>query len=182
MLNQEETSPFLYKKSNNYFAKTFRHINETLELTEKEIKILLFFAILRIIDLLVTFIFFNQENAYYSIRFFDYVILIVSFIFSSSVYNNKDNVKQRATMLTIFFNITFLCFDIICFVSYFLFEVKNLFILLTLVVNELYLIKISLLMYKITLKFLKALKNRKGVGYEKYDSNLRKSKENNKLY
>ena len=178
MSYQDETNPFTYKKSNNYIAKTFRQINETLDLTENEIKILIIFAILRIIDLIFTYIFFNKDNAYHSIRFIDYIILMVSFIFSLSVYNNKENVKQRATMLTIFFNITFLCFDIICFILYFVFKVNNLFIFLTLIINEIYLIKIVTLMYKITLKFLKVLKNRKGVGYEKYDSYLRKSKNN----
>ena len=45
MIYQDETYPFAYKKSNNYFAKTFREINETLELSKKEIQILIIFGI-----------------------------------------------------------------------------------------------------------------------------------------
>ena len=65
MIYQDETYPFAYKKSNNYFAKTFREINETLELSEKDIKNLIIFGILRIIDLIITYIFFNKENEYF---------------------------------------------------------------------------------------------------------------------
>ena len=173
----DETYPFAYKKSNNYFAKTFREINETLELTDKEIKTLIIFALLRIIDLFLTYIFFNRENAYYPLKFIDCFLLVISFIFSSSVYHNKDNVKQRATMLSIFFNFTFLIFDVISFVLYFAFNVKNIFILLSIIVNGIWLFKIVTLIYKITLKFLKVLKHRKKIGYEKFgSSNLRKSK------
>ena len=177
MSKEDETYPFAYKMSSNYFAKTFRKINETLELNEKEIKTLIIFAILRIIDLMLVYFCFDQKNAYYPVKFIESFILVVSFIFSASVYHNKDNVKQRATMLSIFFNFTFLIFDIISFALYFVFKVKNIIIFLSMIVNEVWLIKIVILMYKITLKFVKVLKNRKKIGHEKFDSSyLRKNK------
>ena len=182
MADKEETYPFAYKKSNNYFAKTFREINETLELSEKEIKDLLIFAILRIIDLILNYFYFNQDNAYFVIKFIEYIILVVSFIFSASVYHNKDNVKQRATMLSIFFNFTFLVFDILSFILFFTFEVKNWILLLSTIVNEIWLVKIVMLIYKITLKFLKVLKNRKKIGCEKYDSSYLRKNKNKKEY
>ena len=70
--SREETTPFTYSKSTNYFAKKFRQINESLELNEKEIRILSIFAILRIIDLSLTYIFYNKRNAYHLIRFMNY--------------------------------------------------------------------------------------------------------------
>ena len=182
MADKEETYPFAYKKSNNYFAKTFREINETLELSEKEIKYLMIFAILRIIDLILNYFYFNQENAYFLIKFAEYIILVVSFIFSSSVYHNKDNVKQRATMLSIFFNFTFLVFDIISFILFFAFEVKNWILLFSTIINEIWQVKIIILIYKITLKFLRVLKHRKKIGCEKYDSSYLRKNKNKKEY
>ena len=161
MLYQDEKTPFSYKKSNNIFAKTFREINETLELTEKEIRILIIFAVLRIIDLFMTLIFLDKENPYFPIRIIDCIFLIVSFIFSVDVYHNKDNVKQKATMLTIFFNFAFLVFDIISLILFFVLGVKNFLLLLSLIINEIWLIKTVILTYKITLKFLKAIRDRK---------------------
>ena len=73
--SRDEINRFKYSKSNNYFAKTFRQINESLELNEKEIRILSIFAILRIIDLTLTYIFYNKRNAYHLIRFIDYILL-----------------------------------------------------------------------------------------------------------
>ena len=169
----DETNPFTYKKSNNYIAKTFRQINEVLDLTEQEIKTLIIFGILRMIDLILTYIFFNKNNAYYAIKFIDYFILILSFIFSSSVYRNKENVKQRAAMLSIFFNFAFLCFDVISFILYFVFKVNNLLLFLSFIVNGIWLVKTVVLMSKITLKFMKVLKERKHLGYDSY---LRKKK------
>ena len=161
MLYQDEKTPFSYKKSNNIFAKTFREINETLELTEKEIRILIIFAVLRIIDLFMTLIFLDKENPYFPIKIIDCIFLIVSFIFSVDVYHNKDNVKQKATMLTIFFNFAFLVFDIISLILFFVLGVKNFLLLLSLIINEIWLIKTVILTYKITLKFLKAIRDRK---------------------
>ena len=161
MLYQDEKTPFAYKKSNNIFAKTFREINETLELTEKEIRILIIFAVLRIIDLFMTLIFLDKENPYFPIKIIDCIFLIVSFIFSVDVYHNKDNVKQKATMLTIFFNFAFLVFDIISLILFFVLGVKNFLLLLSLIINEIWLIKTVILTYKITLKFLKAIRDRK---------------------
>ena len=179
MIYQDETYPFAYKKSNNYFAKTFREINETLELSKKEIQILIIFGILRLIDLIITYIFFNKKNVYFALKFFDFFFLIISFIFSASVYHNKENVKQRATMLTIFFNVSFCVFDILSFILFFVFKVKNIILLLSLIANGIWLIKTIILIYKITLKFLKVLKTRKKTGFSKYDSSiLRKAKNN----
>ena len=163
MSNTDEINPFTYKKSNNYFAKTFRQINETLELNEKEIKTLIIFAILRIIDLILIYLFFNKKKPYYAAKFIDYFVLILSFSFSSSVYHNKENVKQRSAMLTIFFNFVFLCFDIMSFIFYFVFKTNNIILLISLIINEIWLIKTVILMYKITLKFLRVLKLRKKI-------------------
>ena len=157
----DESYPFYYKKNNNYIAKSFRQINETLDLTEKEIKILSFFSILRIIDIILTYIYFQRRNAYYTMRFIDFIFLLISFIVSSCVYLNKDNVKQRATMLSIFFNFTFLCYDTICCMFYAIFRPGKIILLISLIVNEIYLIRVVILMYKIIQKFLKVLKSRK---------------------
>ena len=164
MSYSDELDPFYYKKSNNYFAKSFRQINETLDLTEKEIKELLFFAIIRVTDIILTYIYFQRKNAYYIMRFINFIFLFITFIFSSAVYLNKDKVKQRATMLSIFFSFTFLCFDIVCCLFFFLFKVKKIVLLISLIVNELYLIKITILVYKIIERFLKVLKKRKKLG------------------
>ena len=164
MSYSEEINPFYYKKSNNYIAKSFRQINEILDLTEKEIKELLFFAILRIIDIILTYIYFQRKNAYYIMRFINFVFLFISFIFSSAVYLNKDKVKQRATMLSIFFSFTFLCFDVVCCLFFFIFKVKRIILLISLIINELYLIKVTMLVYKIIERFLKVLKKRKKLG------------------
>ena len=164
MSYSDESDPFYYKKSNNYFAKSFRQINETLDLSEKEIKELLFFAILRIIDIILTYIYFQRKNAYYIMRFINFVFLFISFIFSSAVYLNKDKVKQRATMLSIFFIFTFLCFDVVCCLFFFIFKVKRIIVLISLIINEFYLIKVTMLVYKIIERFLKVLKKRKKLG------------------
>ena len=63
----DETNPFTYSKSQNYFAKTFRQINEVLELSDKDIRLLLIFAILRIADLALTYILYNKRKNLLSI-------------------------------------------------------------------------------------------------------------------
>ena len=68
----EETNPFTYSKSQNYFARTLRQINESLELNDKDIRVLSIFLILRIADLALTFILYSKRNAYHLIRFIDY--------------------------------------------------------------------------------------------------------------
>ena len=178
--SHEETQPFAYSKSNNYFARTFRQINESLDLNEKEIRILSIFAILRIIDLALTYIFYNKKNAYHLIRFFDYITLFSSFIITSLIFINKDTVKQRAIMSCILFNFIFICFDITSFIFYFLFEVKTIIILISLILNEIWLIITSLLLCKIISKLMKILTSNQKTGYKKgihaNSSFLRKNK------
>ena len=159
-----ETSPLTYKKSQNYFSRTFRQINESLELNEKEIRTLSIFAILRIIDLSLTYIFYNKRNAYHLIRFIDYIVLFSSFIVTSFNFINKDKIKQRAVMASIFFNFVFIIFDIMSFIFYFALEVKTTIILISLILNEIWLIITSLLLFKVSSKLLKILKNNKKIG------------------
>ena len=162
--SHEETSPLTYSKSTNYFARTFRQINESLELNEKEIRVLSIFAILRIVDLSLTYIFYNKRNAYHLIRFIDYIVLFSSFIITSFNFINRDKVKQRAVMSTIFFNFVFIIFDIMSFIFYFVLEVKTTIILISLILNEIWLLITSLLLFKIASKLLKILKNNKKMG------------------
>ena len=156
----DETSPFTYSKSNNYIAKTLRKVNESLELNEKEIRTLSIFTILRVLDLSLNYIFYNKKNAFHLIRFLDYVSLFTSFLITLCVIINKDNVKQRSIILCIFFNIVFVCFDFMTFLFYFFLEVNSIILLLSLVVNEIWLIYTSILLYKIISKLLKMAKNR----------------------
>ena len=162
-----ETNPFAYSKSNNYFAKTFRQINESIELTEKDIKTLSIFAILRIIDLSLTYIFYNKWNAYHLIRFIDYIALFSSFIVTSAIFLHKENIKQRSAMLGIFFNFVFICFDITSFIFYFVFEVKTVILLISLIVNEIWMLYTCLLLIKIFAALVKIAKNNKKVGFKK---------------
>ena len=161
---ETETNPFTYTKQNNYFARTFRQINEIIDLSEKEIRTLAIFAILRIIDLLLTYIFYNKRNAYHLIRFIDYIVLFSSFIVTAAVFVNKENVKQRSAMLSVFFNFVFICFDITSFIFYFIFEVNTLIILISLIVNEIWMLYTSLLLIKISSKMLKIVKYNKKYG------------------
>ena len=155
----EEAQPFAYSKSTNYFARTFRQINESLELNEKEIRILAIFTSLRIIDLALTYIFYNKRNAYHLIRFLDYMALFASFIITSLIFIKKDTVKQRAIMSCILFNFVFICFDITSFIFYFVLEVNTLIILISLILNEIWLMITSLLLCKIISKLMKILRN-----------------------
>ena len=166
MSSREETesNPFTYSRRNNFFARTFRQINESLELTDKEIRTLAIFAILRIIDLLLTYIFYNKRNAYHLIRLLDYIVLFSSFIVTLAVFINKDSIKQRSAMMSVFFNFVFICFDITSFIFYFVFEVKTLILLISLIANEIWTLYTSLLMIKISSKILKMVKKNKNFG------------------
>ena len=161
-----ETSPLTYKKSQNYFSRTFRQINESLELNEKEIRTLSIFAILRIIDLSLTYIFYNKRNAYHLIRFIDYIVLFSSFIVTSFNFINKDKIKQRAVMASIFFNFVFIIFDIMSFIFYFALEVKTTIILISLILNEIWLIVTSILLIKIIRKLMNIVRINKKNGYD----------------
>ena len=167
MESREETSPFTYSKNTNYFAKTFRQINECLELTEREVRILVIFTILRIGDLALTYIFYNKRNAYHLIRFIDYIALFSTFFITSYIIINKDNVKQRAVMSSIFFYFVFICFDLMSFIFYFIFNVQTLVILISLILNEIWMIVTSILLCKIISKLIKIVKNNKNSGYYK---------------
>ena len=157
----EETNPFTYSKSQNYFARTLRQINESLELNDKDIRTLSIFLILRIVDLALTYILYNKKNAYHLIRFIDYILLFVSVIITSLLFIKKEKLKYRDTVLSIFFMVVFITFDILSFVFYFLLHVNKIFILISLIVNEIWLIFTSILFLKIAAKLMKILKNQK---------------------
>ena len=159
----DETNPFTYSKSQNYFARTLRQINESLELNEKDIRTLSIFLILRIVDIALTYIFYNKRNAYHIIRIIDYILLIVSAIVTALLFINKEKLKYRDAVLSIFFMFVFITFDILSFVFYFLLHVNKIFILISLIVNEAWLVLIAILFLKINTKLMKILKNqRKG--------------------
>ena len=157
----DETNPFTYSKSQNYFAKTLRQINESLELNEKDIRILAVFLMLRIADLALTYILYNKRNAYHLIRFLDYILLLVSAIVTALLFVKKDRLKYRDVVLSIFFMVVFITFDILSFVLYFLLRVKKIFILISLIVNEVWMIFTSILLLKIATKLMKILNNQK---------------------
>ena len=159
MSKYDETTPFAYSRSNNYIAKTLRKVNESLDLDEKEIRTLSIFTILRVIDLALNYIFYNKKNAYHLVRFLDYITLFASFIITLCVIMNKNNVKQRSIMLCIFFNLVFICFDLMTFIFYFVLEVNSYLLLISLIINEIWLINTSILLYKIINKLLKIAKN-----------------------
>ena len=165
--SHEEISPFAYTKHTNYFARTFRQINESLELNEKEIRILSIFAILRVIDLALTYIFYKKSNAYHLIRFIDYIALLSSFIITCLTFVNKEKVKLRAVMSCIFFNFVFISFDFMSFIFYFVFEVDTIIILISLIMNEIWLVVTSLLLCKMISKLMKIARNNKKIGYSR---------------
>ena len=165
--SHEETSPFAYTKHTNYFARTFRQINESLELNEKEIRILSIFAILRVVDLALTYIFYKKSNAYHLIRFIDYIALLSSFIITCLTFVNKEKVKLRAVMSCVFFNFVFISFDFMSFIFYFVFEVDTIIILISLIMNEIWLVVTSLLLCKIISKLMKIARNNKKIGYSR---------------
>ena len=165
MGSKEETTPFTYSKNKNVFARTFRQINESLELTDKDIKILAVFVILRAVDITLTYIFYNKRNAYHLIRFIDYVLLLSSFIITSLIVLNKEKANHRAVMLSIFFNFVFISFDLMSFIFYFTFEVQTLIILISLILNEIWMIVTSVLLCKIIYKIIKIVRNNKKNGY-----------------
>ena len=167
MSSHEETNPFTYSGHTNYFTRMLKQINESLELNHKEIRILSIFAILRIVDLSLTYIFYNKRNAYHLIRLIDYLVLFSSFIVTSLTFINKEKVKQRAVMSCIFFNIVFISFDFMSFIFYFLFEVNTIIILLSLVANEVWMIITSFLLCKIISKLMKIAKNNKKLGNQR---------------
>ena len=163
----EETNPFTYSKSQNYFAKTLRQINESLELNDKDIRTLSIFLILRIADLALTYIFYSKRNAYHLIRFIDYILLFISAIVTALLFVKKEKLKYRDVLLSIFFMVVFITFDILSFLFYFLLRVKKIFILISLIVNEVWLIFTSILLLKISAKLMKILKNQKKGDYNK---------------
>ena len=159
----EETNPFTYSKSQNYFARTLRQINESLELNDRDIRTLSIFLILRIADIIFTYIFYNKRNAYHIIRFIDYILLLVSAIVTALLFIRKEKLKYRDVVLSIFFMAVFITFDILSLLLYFLLHVKKIIILISLTINELWLILTSILLIKIISKLMKILKNqRKG--------------------
>ena len=157
----DETNPFTYSKSQNYFAKTFRQINEVLELSDKDIRLLLIFAILRIADLALTYILYNKRNAYHLIRFIDYILLFISAFITSLLFIKKEKLKYRDAVLSIFFLVVFITFDILSFIFYFVLKVRKTLLLISLIVNEIYMLFTSFLFLKISTKLIKVLKNNK---------------------
>ena len=163
----DETNPFTYSKSQNYFAKTLRQINESLELTDKDIRILSVFLVLRIVDLALTYILYSKRNAYHLIRFIDYILLFISAIVTALLFVKKDRLKYRDTVLSIFFMVVFITFDILSFVFYFLLKVRKIIILISLIANEIWMIFTSILLLKIAAKLMKILKNQKKGDYNR---------------
>ena len=163
----EETNPFTYSKSQNYFAKTLRQINESLQLNDKDIRTLSIFLILRIADLALTYIFYSKRNAYHLIRFIDYILLFISAIVTALLFVKKEKLKYRDVLLSIFLMVVFITFDILSFLFYFLLRVKKIFILISLIINEVWLIFTSILLLKISAKLMKILKNQKKGDYNK---------------
>ena len=155
----DETNPFTYSKSQNYFAKTFRQINEVLELSDKDQRLLLIFTILRIADLALTYILYNKRNAYHLIRFIDYVLLFISAFITSLLFIKKEKLKYRDAVLSIFFLVVFITFDILSFIFYFILKVRKTILLISLIVNEIYMLFTSFLFLKISTKLIKVLKN-----------------------
>ena len=166
MGSKEETSPFTYSKNKNIFARTFRQINESLELTDKDIKILAVFIILRVVDVTLTYIFYNKRNAYHLIRFLDYIVLLSSFIITSLIVIKKENLKRKNVMSSIFFNFVFITFDLMSFIFYFVFEVRTVIILISLILNEIWLIVTSILLIKIIRKLMNIVRINKKNGYD----------------
>ena len=163
----DETNPFTYSKNQNYFAKTLRQINESLELNEKDIRTLSIFLILRIADLALTYIFYSKRNAYHLIRFIDYILLFISAIVTALLFVKKEKLKYRDVVLSIFFMVVFITFDILSFLFYFLLKVRKNFILISLIVNELWMVFTSALLFKISTKLMAILKNQKKGDYNR---------------
>ena len=157
----DETNPFTYSKSQNYFARTLRQINESLELNEKDIRTLSIFLILRIADIVLTYIFYNKRNAYHIIRFIDYILLLVSALVTALLFIKKDRLKYRDAVLSIFFMAVFITFDILSLALYFLLHVKKILILTSLIINEIWLVITSILFWKIIGKLMKILKSQR---------------------
>ena len=173
MATKEEMNPFAYKKDRNFIPTRFHKINESLDLSQKEIKTLMIFGILRIVDLCLTYIYYNKNNIYHILRLIDSIALITTFIFSIAVLSNKETVKLRAVMSCIFFDFVFICFDITSFFFYFIFEVNTKIILLSLIVNEIWLGFTAVLMGRIMIKFIKIVKQRKHSGSNNFGNSSR---------
>ena len=70
-------------------------------------------------------------------------------------------------MSSIFFYFVFICFDLMSFIFYFIFNVQTLVILISLILNEIWMIVTSILLCKIISKLIKIVKNNKNSGYYK---------------
>ena len=165
--NYDETNPFTYSKSQNYFARTLRQINEIIELSDKDIRLLSIFTILRIVDLALTYIMYNKRNAYHLIRFIDYFLLFISAFITSLLFIKREKIKYRDAVLSIFFLVVFITFDILSFIFYFVLKVRKTIILISLIVNEVYMLFTSFVFLKIVTRLMKVLKNRKNNEYNK---------------
>ena len=115
----------------------------------------------------LTYIFYSKRNAYHLIRFIDYILLFISAIVTALLFVKKEKLKYRDVLLSIFFMVVFITFDILSFLFYFLLRVKKIFILISLIVNEVWLIFTSILLLKISAKLMKILKNQKKGDYNK---------------
>ena len=115
----------------------------------------------------LTYIFYSKRNAYHLIRFIDYILLFISAIVTALLFVKKEKLKYRDVLLSIFLMVVFITFDILSFLFYFLLRVKKIFILISLIVNEVWLIFTSILLLKISAKLMKILKNQKKGDYNK---------------
>ena len=115
----------------------------------------------------LTYIFYSKRNAYHLIRFIDYILLFISAIVTALLFVKKEKLKYRDVLLSIFLMVVFITFDILSFLFYFLLRVKKIFILISLIVNEVWLIFTSILLLKISAKLMKILKNQKKGDYNR---------------
>ena len=173
MANNEEMNPFTYKKEKNYVPKRFTKINDSLDLSNKEIKTLIIFGTLRIIDIILIYIYYNKNNIYQTLRIIDSIALITAFIFSVSVLSNKETIKVRGLMTCIFFDFVFICFDIASFFFYFISKGNTKIIFLSLIINEIMLGFTAVLMGRIMIKFIKIVKQRKKSGSSNFSNSAK---------
>ena len=70
-------------------------------------------------------------------------------------------------MSCVFFNFVFISFDFMSFIFYFVFEVDTIIILISLIMNEIWLLVTSLLLCKMISKLMKIARNNKKIGYSR---------------
>lgn len=167
MADKEETNPFYYKKGYQFIPKTILDLNQVFQLSPRETQCLLIFIALRIMELTLIYIYYTTStSAFHIIRLIDYGAMLISIIVFLTTLNKNITVKQRTIVLCIFFYFVFFCLDIASFCVYFAIDIDNKMILFSLIINEVWLMVVSFLMFKMFYKFIKQNKNKKKIGYE----------------